>query len=81
MHVGQGAWKPSINIATMLTSIQQLLGEPNPDDALDADIVRCYSTLTQGRTCGVAPEEQQIVRFSFVSNCRFQSASLVSVLS
>jgi ubiquitin-protein ligase len=63
-HVAQGAWKPSINIATMLTSIQQLLGDPNPDDALDADIVCCYSALARGRTCGVAPEKQQVVPFS-----------------
>ena len=36
----KGAWKPSNNLATVLASIQQLLGEPNPDDALMHDIVR-----------------------------------------
>lgn len=39
----KGAWKPSLNILTILTSIQSLLAEPNPDDALCADIVMyCY---------------------------------------
>lgn len=35
----QGAWKPSLNISTVLTSIQLLMAEPNPDDPLMADIV------------------------------------------
>uniref|UniRef100_A0A8B9YVI5 Ubiquitin-conjugating enzyme E2 T n=1 Tax=Bos mutus grunniens TaxID=30521 RepID=A0A8B9YVI5_BOSMU len=34
----KGAWRPSLNIATLLTSIQQLMAEPNPDDPLMADI-------------------------------------------
>ncbi|KAI3356933.1 hypothetical protein L3Q82_003574 [Scortum barcoo] len=33
-----GAWKPSLNISTVLTSIQLLMAEPNPDDPLMADI-------------------------------------------
>ena len=39
----KGAWKPSLNVSTVLASIQQLLGEPNPDDALMHDIVRTES--------------------------------------
>ncbi|XP_015197583.1 ubiquitin-conjugating enzyme E2 T isoform X4 [Lepisosteus oculatus] len=35
----KGAWKPSLNISTVLTSIQLLMAEPNPDDPLMADIV------------------------------------------
>ncbi|XP_068588631.1 ubiquitin-conjugating enzyme E2 T isoform X2 [Cebidichthys violaceus] len=35
----KGAWKPSLNISTVLTSIQLLMTEPNPDDPLMADIV------------------------------------------
>ncbi|KAF4018742.1 hypothetical protein G4228_010244 [Cervus hanglu yarkandensis] len=35
----KGAWRPSLNIATLLTSVQQLMAEPNPDDPLMADIV------------------------------------------
>uniref|UniRef100_A0A5K1UGT3 Ubiquitin-conjugating enzyme E2 T n=2 Tax=Macaca TaxID=9539 RepID=A0A5K1UGT3_MACMU len=35
----KGAWRPSLNIATVLTSIQLLMSEPNPDDPLMADIV------------------------------------------
>lgn len=35
----QGAWRPSLGIATVLASIQLLMSEPNPDDPLMADIV------------------------------------------
>ncbi|XP_029689993.1 ubiquitin-conjugating enzyme E2 T isoform X3 [Takifugu rubripes] len=34
----KGAWRPSLNISTVLTSIQLLMAEPNPDDPLMADI-------------------------------------------
>ncbi|XP_017751980.1 PREDICTED: ubiquitin-conjugating enzyme E2 T isoform X2 [Rhinopithecus bieti] len=34
----KGAWRPSLNIATVLASIQLLMSEPNPDDPLMADI-------------------------------------------
>ncbi|KAM6165169.1 ubiquitin-conjugating enzyme E2 T [Erethizon dorsatum] len=34
----KGAWRPALNIATVLTSIQLLMAEPNPDDPLMADI-------------------------------------------
>ncbi|XP_055966798.1 ubiquitin-conjugating enzyme E2 T isoform X2 [Sorex fumeus] len=34
----KGAWRPSLNISTLLTSIQLLMSEPNPDDPLMADI-------------------------------------------
>ncbi|XP_030623681.1 ubiquitin-conjugating enzyme E2 T [Chanos chanos] len=34
----KGAWRPSLNISTILTSIQVLMAEPNPDDPLMADI-------------------------------------------
>eukprot|EP00052_Salpingoeca_macrocollata_P015001 m.118746 g.118746 ORF g.118746 m.118746 type:complete len:262 (+) comp19520_c0_seq3:502-1287(+) len=33
-----GAWKPSLSISAVLTSIQLLMAEPNPDDGLMADI-------------------------------------------
>jgi len=36
----KGAWQPSLNIATVLTSIGLLLSEPNPDDGLMAEISR-----------------------------------------
>ncbi|XP_042317508.1 ubiquitin-conjugating enzyme E2 T isoform X2 [Sceloporus undulatus] len=38
----KGAWRPSLNIATLLTSIQMLMNEPNPDDPLMADISSEY---------------------------------------
>ncbi|KAK9102634.1 hypothetical protein Sjap_019888 [Stephania japonica] len=34
-----GAWQPSINISTILTSIGLLLSEPNPDDGLMCEAV------------------------------------------
>ena len=34
----QGSWKPAHNISTVLTSIQLLLSEPNPNDGLMAEI-------------------------------------------
>ncbi|XP_054032434.1 ubiquitin-conjugating enzyme E2 T [Dryobates pubescens] len=34
----KGAWRPSLSISTLLTSIQLLMAEPNPDDPLMADI-------------------------------------------
>ena len=38
----KGSWKPSLNIATVLTSIRLLLSEPNPFDPLMADIANEY---------------------------------------
>ena len=38
----QGSWKPAHNISTVLTSIQLLVSEPNPDDGLMADISHEY---------------------------------------
>lgn len=35
-----GNWRPAINLPSLLISIQILLGEANPNDPLDADIVR-----------------------------------------
>lgn len=34
----KGAWKPSLNIATVLASVQLLMSHPNADDGLMADI-------------------------------------------
>ncbi|XP_065505331.1 ubiquitin-conjugating enzyme E2 T [Caloenas nicobarica] len=38
----KGAWRPSLNISTLLSSIQLLMAEPNPDDPLMADISSEY---------------------------------------
>ena len=35
-------WKPSLNIEASLKSIQVLMGEPNPNDPLDPEIVRLF---------------------------------------
>lgn len=34
----QGSWKPNLNIGVVLQSLRLLLGDPNPDDPLMADI-------------------------------------------
>ncbi|NXY50792.1 UBE2T enzyme, partial [Ceuthmochares aereus] len=38
----KGAWSPCLNIVTLLTSIQLLMAEPNPDDPLMAEISSEY---------------------------------------
>ncbi|NXX97350.1 UBE2T enzyme, partial [Centropus bengalensis] len=38
----KGAWTPCLNIITLLTSIQLLMAEPNPDDPLMAEISSEY---------------------------------------
>ncbi|XP_078168479.1 ubiquitin-conjugating enzyme 37 [Carex rostrata] len=38
----KGAWQPSLNISTVLTSIGLLLSEPNPDDGLMAEASKEY---------------------------------------
>lgn len=38
----KGGWKPTINIENLLTAVQLLLGYPNPDDPLMADIAEEY---------------------------------------
>ncbi|CAA7404116.1 unnamed protein product [Spirodela intermedia] len=38
----KGAWQPSLNISTVLTSIVILLSEPNPDDGLMCETSREY---------------------------------------
>ncbi len=36
----KGSWTPSLNLSTVLTTIQALMCAPNPDDALMHEIVR-----------------------------------------
>lgn len=38
----KGAWGPALNLSSVLTSIQLLMTEPNPEDPLMADIAREY---------------------------------------
>lgn len=38
----KGAWKPSLNISTLLTTIQALMSTPNPDDGLMVEITDEY---------------------------------------
>lgn len=39
----KGSWKPALNIGTILTSVQQLMAEPNPNDALMSDIAAQFT--------------------------------------
>jgi len=39
-----GSWKPALNLRTVLTSIQLLMTEPNPDDPLMTDIATEFKT-------------------------------------
>ncbi|EFC39319.1 predicted protein [Naegleria gruberi] len=43
----KGAWKPSINISTLLASIKLLMDEPNGDDGLMADITEQFRNNRQ----------------------------------
>ncbi|XP_069840661.1 ubiquitin-conjugating enzyme E2 T-like [Dendropsophus ebraccatus] len=38
----KGAWRPALSLSSVLTSIQLLMAEPNPEDPLMADIAREY---------------------------------------
>ncbi|XP_061183087.1 ubiquitin-conjugating enzyme E2 T-like [Saccostrea echinata] len=38
----KGAWKPCLNVSTVLTSVQLLMAEPNPEDPLMTDISNEY---------------------------------------
>ncbi|KAI8145273.1 ubiquitin-conjugating enzyme Hspc150, partial [Fennellomyces sp. T-0311] len=38
----QGGWKPALNLSTTLISLSALMGNPNPDDPLDAEIAQEY---------------------------------------
>jgi ubiquitin-conjugating enzyme E2 T len=40
----QGSWRPSANLIAVLAALQQLLVEPNPHDALEADVARVFRT-------------------------------------
>lgn len=40
----KGTWKPSVNLVGVLTSLQQLLSTPNPDDPLMQHIAAQYKT-------------------------------------
>ena len=42
-RLSQGAWKPSLNVSTVLSSIRLLMSHPNPDDGLMVEIVRSCS--------------------------------------
>lgn len=43
----KGAWKPSLNVSTVLASVQLLMSHPNPDDGLMADITDQYKRFPE----------------------------------
>ena len=40
-------WSPALQIRTILLSIQALLGAPNPDDPLAADVAKSWKETEQ----------------------------------
>lgn len=44
----QGAWRPALNISTILASIGLLLANPNPEDGLMTEVVRELLLLQLG---------------------------------
>ncbi|XP_072419302.1 ubiquitin-conjugating enzyme E2 T isoform X2 [Chiloscyllium punctatum] len=55
----KGAWKPSLNLSTVLTSIHLLMSEPNPDDPLMADIIS--SCLKENQSQVEVENQSQVV--------------------
>ena len=47
----RGTWKPSVSLSALLTSIQLLMAEPNPDDGLLPDVVRLGRHSVIGPQC------------------------------
>ncbi|XP_076450573.1 ubiquitin-conjugating enzyme E2 T-like [Babylonia areolata] len=43
----KGAWKPCLNLLTVLTSLQLLMAQPNPDDALMASIAEEFKNTPE----------------------------------
>eukprot|EP00039_Didymoeca_costata_P005725 m.83949 g.83949 ORF g.83949 m.83949 type:complete len:138 (+) comp12946_c0_seq5:628-1041(+) len=66
--VTKGSWKPSMNLRTVLTSIQLLMSEPNPEDPLMADIVSFNISHVKG----------VVVVYAFVSKLSLQAAEFKS---
>lgn len=44
LDILQDQWAPSLNVNKILISIQSLLDEPNPDDPLEQEIAKLYTT-------------------------------------
>ncbi|XP_015571680.1 uncharacterized protein LOC8284804 isoform X2 [Ricinus communis] len=73
----KGAWQPSLNISTVLTSIGLLLSEPNPDDGLMCEASREYKYNRQAfdqkaRAMTVKHAEAGVTEHS----CRTQSVQI-----
>ncbi|KAK3819260.1 MAG: ubiquitin-conjugating enzyme/RWD-like protein [Linnemannia elongata] len=64
----KGTWLPSINITTMLISLQLLLAQPNPDDPLLMDVVSCFLCLSAHCTTS------EIILSAFINPCSIPSA-------
>lgn len=46
--IAKDNWSPALQIRTILLSIQALLGAPNPDDPLAADVAKSWKEDEQG---------------------------------
>ena len=74
----KGSWKPVFNIGTVLSAIQLLLAEPNPDDPLMADVVSLHSDLVclKSHSCTfflVWSDAYWIRNLKITTNCVTQS--------
>jgi len=79
----KGSWAPSLNISTLLASIQSLIAEPNPDDGLMLDITNEYkhnrarfNETAKMWTAKYATENQQVV--SSTSSTHQQAPNLTT---
>lgn len=77
----KGAWKPCLNLVTVLTSLQLLLAQPNPDDALMADIASEFkhnrALFTQKATDYTAQYAQDVI-IQLASSANSQASHMES---
>eukprot|EP01018_Ginkgo_biloba_P001437 Gb_23918 [translate_table: standard] len=68
----KGAWRPSLNIATVLASIGLLLAEPNPDDGLMSDISAEYK---HGRSIFDQKARSWTQKYAVQMDCQIDTSS------
>ena len=50
LDILQKAWSPIYDVAAVLTSVQSLLSDPNPDSPANAEAARLYGENRRGST-------------------------------
>ncbi|KAK6190291.1 hypothetical protein SNE40_002196 [Patella caerulea] len=69
----KGAWKPCLNISTVLTSIQLLMAEPNPEDPLMTDISNEYK---YNKTVFIHHAQQSTQKYAIQTNVKNENCGL-----